>query len=68
MDEADLDRRFKSHPVDQQQAHQMGVIRDAARDLAGLIERLVPEGREKSTAVTKVEEAVFWANAGISRG
>ena len=27
----------------------------------------VPKGREQSLALTKLEEALFWANAGIAR-
>lgn len=27
----------------------------------------VPEGRERSLALTKLEEAMFWGNAGVAR-
>jgi hypothetical protein len=42
-------------------------IRDKAKELAYLIDELVPASREQSLATTKLEEAVFWANAGIAR-
>ena len=42
-------------------------IREKAKDLAKWIITLAPEGRELSTALTKLEEAVMHANAGISR-
>lgn len=45
----------------------MALIRGKCFELAELIEQVVPEGREKSLALTKTEEAMFWANAGISR-
>jgi hypothetical protein len=45
----------------------MAEIRDKGKELAKLILEAAPQGREQSTALTKVEEAVFWANAGISR-
>lgn len=44
-------------------------IRAKARELAELIDEVLPPkaGREKATAITKCEEAMFWANAGIAR-
>lgn len=42
-------------------------IRDEARQLAHYLITQVPEGRELSTALSKLEEVVFWANAGIAR-
>lgn len=42
-------------------------IRRTARALAHLVNVVVPEGREQATAITKLEEAVMWANAGIAR-
>lgn len=42
-------------------------LRTDAENLALLIDRFVPDGREKALAVTKIEEAVMWAIAGIAR-
>lgn len=69
MEKADLKHRFQFHPADQQNtkdAHEE--IRDNSLNLAYSINDLVPEGREKSLAITKLEEVMFWANAGIARG
>ena len=42
-------------------------IRNTAKTLAILIAQEVPEGREQALAITNIEQAVFWANAGIAR-
>ena len=42
-------------------------IRDKAKNLAQFIETVVPDSREKSLSMTKLEESVMWANAGIAR-
>lgn len=42
-------------------------IRNKAKELATLIAIVVPSGREQSTALTRLEETVFHANAGIAR-
>lgn len=62
-----LENRFKSHDVTEEQVNQMKAIRDECYNLAFLINVEVPESREKSLALTKLEEVMFWANAGISR-
>lgn len=43
------------------------LLRNLGKDLASLINDVVPDGREKSLAITKIEEAIMWANAGIAR-
>lgn len=41
--------------------------RQLLRDVALELDELLPDGREKSVVLTKLEEALFWANAGIAR-
>lgn len=43
------------------------VLRTDTKGLALNINGLVLEGREKSLAMTHLEEVLFWANAGIAR-
>jgi hypothetical protein len=63
----DLDNRFSYHkPVDDQPAR-YEEIRARARDFAHEINRMCPDSREKSLAITALEEAVMWANASIAR-
>lgn len=42
-------------------------VRTQAKDLALALDTLCPNSREKSLAITKLEEAVMWANAAIVR-
>ncbi len=64
---SDLNRRFTYHPPNGSQPERYVAIREKAKELAFLIAMTSKESREQSTALTKVEEAVFWANAGIAR-
>ena len=60
--------RFKFHEPDtDRKAQDHDKVRLACQGLAVYLNNLVPEGREKSLAITKVEEAMFWANAGLAR-
>ena len=67
MDTADLTKRFTYHPPKPGQPELYRDIRDHARSLATLIDLSQPDSREKSLAITALEEAVMWANAGIAR-
>lgn len=42
-------------------------VRGALGNVARNLDVWVPDGREKATALTKLEEAMMWANAGIAR-
>ena len=42
-------------------------IRDFAKNFAYVIESACPNSREKSIAMTKLEECAMWANAAIAR-
>lgn len=62
-----IENDFTYHPPKDGQPALYQSIRDTAREFAHLIDTLVPDGREKSIALTKLEEVVFWSNAGIAR-
>ncbi|MEV4966667.1 hypothetical protein AB0886_05285 [Streptomyces sp. NPDC024062] len=65
---ADIAHRFAFHAAttdEKRDAH--GSIRQACRRLADEVNEQVPDGREKATALTKIEEAMFWANAALAR-
>ena len=62
-----INNNFKYHSPKEEQIPKYGDIRDNARKLALLVNLLCPNSREKSLAITKIEEAVMWANAAIAR-
>lgn len=63
----DLANRFTYHPPTDGQPELYELIRKIAFAYAVNLNELVPDGREKALALTKLEEVVFWANAGIAR-
>lgn len=64
----DLAHRFKFHPADTEQRKEThALVRGAIAEVANLVQVAVPAGREQALAITKLEEAMFWANAGIAR-
>lgn len=67
MDPKDLETRFKYHSADPKQVQKMENIRKNFRALADLLNEMCPESREKSLAITNLEQAQFWANASIVR-
>lgn len=62
-----LARDFSYHKPVGTQNDRYVEIRARARLLAEFICEYTPASREQSLAVTKLEEAVFWANAAIAR-
>ena len=68
MDSKDIENRFAFHAASRQEkADEHTSARQGCRQLADQLNALLPEGREKSLAVTKLEEVMFWANAAIAR-
>ena len=66
MTTEEIENRFTYHaPTDEQKA-KYAQIRFDARMLAKRINKECPESREKSLAITKLQEAVAWANASIA--
>ena len=58
---------FTYHAPKDGQPEKYEEIRDGAYFLALLLNDLCPDSREKTLAMTKLEETVMWANASIAR-
>lgn len=68
MDVKDLENRFEFHPANKEETKQAhDNVRNMCLRFAIDLNNLVPEGREKSLAITHLEEVMLWANAGIAR-
>lgn len=64
----EMARRFEHHaPRDEIVIRAHEDTRKIFRAAAETVDVLCPEGREKSLAITKIEEAMMWANAAIAR-
>lgn len=62
------ERDFVYHSPGEGDIPRFTVIRELAKKLAVTMLEHVPPGRELSTALTRLEEVVMHANAGIARG
>lgn len=68
MDKTELINRFDFHPaVDQDTQDRHDAVRASCLELASHLDFLLPDGREKSLAITNLEETMMWANAGVAR-
>jgi hypothetical protein len=63
----DLFNRFKYHPATDVTGPKHQEVRERCHSLALDLKALVPEGREQAHALAKLEEVMYWANAGIAR-
>ena len=66
-DKERLEKVFTYHPPTLDQGERYNVLRSGAKAFASLVMTHCPNSRERSVALTKLEEAVFWANASIAR-
>lgn len=62
-----IENNFKYHSPKEGQTERYTEIRDAAKVFAELINDECPDSREKSLAITHLEESVMWSNAAIAR-
>lgn len=67
MDPQDLEHRFAFHAADSVKRDQHSMIRNACLRAAGSINEICPDSREKSLAITHLEEAMMWGNAALAR-
>ena len=67
IEAVDINKRFTYHAPKADQIPRYGRIRAAGKELADKIHSACPRSREMSVALTKLEEAIMWANAAIAR-
>jgi hypothetical protein len=68
MAKKDIDNRFAFHAATKVTGPMHDKARNDCRLLANKIDKLLPESREKSIALGRLEEVMFWVNAAIARG
>lgn len=67
IEDAELDNWFGYHPPSSEDiANGHDFVRRECRELAGMLNKILPEGAEKTTALRKVREAAMWGNAAIA--
>jgi hypothetical protein len=66
-DAHDIINRFTYHPPKGDQPERYERVRSVALALAKCVHMSTPPSREQNIALTKIEEAVFWATAAIAR-
>lgn len=64
---AQIEKAFTYHPPKDDQPGRYVRLRLQAKYLAEEIVATTPPSREQALALTKLEEACFWANAAIAR-
>ena len=67
MDKQQIENNFTYHEPNRYEIGQLKKIRVYGKILATTVDENVPDSREKSLALTKLEECIMWANAGIVR-
>jgi len=63
----DLDSLFSYHAPDDGKKERCAYVRTQCLLLISRLIACCPESRELSLTITKIEEAMFWANAAIER-
>lgn len=63
----DFERRFTYHAPKGSQQARYERIRNFGKDFAYAVDQMCPNSREKSLALTNLEQAIMWANASIAR-
>ncbi|MGV8142930.1 MAG: DUF7681 family protein [Candidatus Pacearchaeota archaeon] len=62
-----LERALTYFPANDDTKDRYHVIRQKIKEVAYLLDELCPNSREKSLALTNLEQASMWANASIAR-
>lgn len=62
-----IHNNFSYHAPKEGQAEAYEDLRNKGKELAFMIARLCPNSRERSKALTELEDSIMWANASIAR-
>ena len=62
-----LENTFTYHSLKERQPEKYQKIREEAKKFAKLILEICPASRERSIALTRLEEVTMWSNASIAR-
>ena len=66
MTDEQIDNIFTYHRPFGMQAERYEILRTVAGTLAKMVNESCPESREKSLAITNLQQAIMWANAAIA--
>lgn len=66
MSKPQIENTFSYHAPKGDQTQRYESLRAKAKELAYLIEESCPESREKSLAMTSLQQTTMWANAAIA--
>lgn len=66
MTNEQIENTFTYHTPFGDQPQRYEALRNMAKMLATLIQGSCPESREKSLAITSLQQAIMWANAAIA--
>ena len=67
LTDKEMINRFSYHPPKEGQPERYDHLRQRAMEFACIVDMQCPDSREKALALTKIEEAMMWANAAIAR-
>lgn len=66
MTDYELVEIFKYHPPTKEQGEKYEDLRKRGLEFARIIVKLCPESRERSLAITKLQEVIMFSNASIA--
>lgn len=66
MNPFNVENTFTYHRPFGTQPQRYEILREKAKELAYLIENNCPNSREKSLAMTSLQQTIMWANASIA--
>lgn len=62
-----IEEDFQYRPSTGEQTERYARVRQKAKELALMIVGLCPDSRERSSALTRLQECAFWVNAALRK-